>query len=135
LASQTFVLPHNEYQLLQLRDSLLGMLGVSVGVVVLAMLMHRYLPHAPFFSNVMLEPPSDTELEDLSHRESLVNFDHLLGHHGVAATRLAPTGKARIGNELVDVIADGELIARGQAVVVAEVHGNRVVVRSETGRA
>ena len=33
LASQTFVLPHNEYQFQQLRDTLLGLSGVAVGVV------------------------------------------------------------------------------------------------------
>ena len=38
--------------------------------------------------------------------------------------------KARFGDELVDVIADGEVVSRGQTVVVVAVHGNRVVVRS-----
>jgi hypothetical protein len=41
LASQTFVLPHNEYQLTQLRDSLLGLGAVGVGVVIAALLMQR----------------------------------------------------------------------------------------------
>ncbi|MGD9720883.1 MAG: NfeD family protein [Pirellulales bacterium] len=133
LASQTFVLPHNDYQLNQLRDSLLGLIGVGVGVVALAMVMRRYLPHVPFFSSVMLEPPSDAELEDISHRESLVDFEHLLGHQGVATTQLTPSGKARFGGQLVDVIADGEVIRRGAEVVVVEVQGNRVVVRSADG--
>jgi membrane-bound ClpP family serine protease len=130
LASQTFILPHNEYQISQLQNSLLGLIGVGVGIVAAAMLMHRYLPHTPFFSNVMLEPPSDAELEDLEHRESIVDLDHLLGHQGHATTQLTPSGKARFGNELVDVIADGEVISRGAEVVVVEVQGNRVVVRS-----
>ena len=71
--------------------------------------MHRYLPHTPLFSHMMLEPPSDAEREVISHRESLVDFEHLLGRHGVATTQLTPSGKARFGNELVDVIADGEV--------------------------
>ena len=134
LASQTFVLPHNEYQLAQLRDSLLGLIGAGAGVVALAVLMRRYLPHAPFFNHVMLEPPSDAELEDLAHREALVDFDHLLGHEGVATTQLTPSGKARFGSQLVDVIADGEVISRGSEVVVIEVQGNRVVVRPASER-
>ena len=134
LASQTFVLPRNDYQMAQLRDSLLGLLGVSLGVMVLAMVMRRYLPHTPFFSNMMLEPPSDEELEDLSHREALVDFDHLLGHRGTAATQLTPSGKARFGGTLVDVIADGEVISRGAEVKVVAVQGNRVVVRRATGQ-
>jgi membrane-bound ClpP family serine protease len=130
LASQTFVLPHNDYQLAQLRDSLLGLIGAGVGVVLVAMLMRRYLPHTPFFSHVVLEPPSDAELEDLAHREAIVDFHHLLGHQGVATTQLTPSGKARFGNELVAVTTDGEVISRGTEVLVVEVHGNRVVVQS-----
>jgi membrane-bound ClpP family serine protease len=130
LASQTFVLPRNEYQMAQLQNSLLGLLGVGLGVVALAMLMHRYLPHTPLFSHMMLEPPSDAELEDLSHRESMVDLDHLLGCRGVATTQLTPSGKARFGNELVDVMAEGEVIGRGGEVVVVAVHGNYLVVRS-----
>jgi membrane-bound ClpP family serine protease len=130
LASQTFIVPHNEYQLTQLRDSLLGLLGAGLGIGALAMLMQRYLPHSPLFSNMMLEPPSGAELKDLSQRESLVAFEYLLGMHGVTTTQLTPSGKARFEGKQVDVIADGEVIGRGQSVVVTEVHGNRVVVRS-----
>jgi len=133
LASQTFVLPHNAYQFNQLQNSLLGLIGTGIGIVIAAMLMRRFLPHTPFFSHVMLEPPSDAELEDLAHRESLVDFEHLLGHRGNAATQLTPSGKARFGNELVDVIADGEVIDRGTQVVVVAVQGNRVLVRSDSG--
>ena len=133
LASQTFVLPRNDYQMAQLQSSLLGLLGVSLGVVILAMLMRRYLPHSPLFSHMLLEPPSDAELEDLSRRKALVDLEHLMGHQGRAATQLTPSGKARFGNELVDVIADGEVISRGALVTVVAVHGNRVVVRSADG--
>ena len=128
------MLPRNDYQIAQLQNSLLGLVGAGAGVVVLAMLMRRYLPHTPLFSHMMLEPPSDAELEVLSHREALVDFDHLLGHEGTATTQLTPSGKARFASELVDVIADGEVIARGAQVVVVAVQGNRVVVRSATGR-
>lgn len=133
LASQTFVVPRNEYQMAQLQNSLMGLLGAAMGVVALAMLMRRYLPHTPLFSNMMLEPPSDAELEDLSHRESMVDLEHLLGCQGHATTQLTPSGKARFGNELVDVMADGEVISRGSEVVVVAVHGNHVVVRSAGG--
>jgi membrane-bound ClpP family serine protease len=135
LASQTFVLPHNEYQLNQLRDSLLGLIGVGLGIVAIALVMRRWLPHSSLFSHVMLEPPSGEELEDLAHREALVDLEHLLGHQGQATTQLTPSGKARFGGELVDVIADGEVIDRGAQVVVVAVQGNRVVVRSARAKA
>jgi membrane-bound ClpP family serine protease len=130
LASQTFVIPHDEYQLAQLRDSLLALLATGVGIAVAAMFMQRYLPHTPLLSNMMLDPPTGAELEDISHRESLVSFDYLVGETGIAITQLTPSGKARFDGRLVDVIADGEVISRGDSIVVTEVHGNRVVVRS-----
>ncbi len=135
LASQTFVIPHNAYEMRELRNSLLSLLAVGVCLGVAAMIMRRYLPHSPLFSMMMLEPPSHAELEDLSQRESMANFAHLLGMHGIAMTQLTPSGKARFAGELVDVIADSEVIDRGAEVVVSEVHGTRVVVRSAAGRA
>jgi membrane-bound serine protease (ClpP class) len=77
----------------------------------------------------LLAPPSGEELEALSMRESLADFRHLEGQQGVATTRLVLSGKARFGDELVDVIADGEPIDRGAPVEVVEVTGSRVVVR------
>ena len=40
-----------------------------------------------------------------------------------------PSGKARFGDQLVDVMADGEMIDRGAAVEIVEVRGSRVLVR------
>jgi membrane-bound serine protease (ClpP class) len=53
----------------------------------------------------------------------------LLGRRGVTFTPLGPSGKIRLGERLLDVVADGEFIDRGVDVEVVEVHGNRVVVR------
>jgi membrane-bound serine protease (ClpP class) len=79
---------------------------------------------------MLLEPPSAEEIENIDQREALVNYDHLLGQPGSTATRLAPSGKALIGDELVDVITAGEFIDRDSPIVVIEVLGNRVVVTS-----
>jgi len=40
----------------------------------------------------------------------------------------APSGKARFGNELVDVITDGVAVPHGAEIIVTDVVGNRVVV-------
>ncbi|HEY4312737.1 MAG TPA: NfeD family protein [Pirellulales bacterium] len=129
LASQTFVLPRNAYQVAQLRNSLLALTSVGAGVVALAILMNRYLPHAPMFNRMMLAPPTPEELSVIHQREAVARFEHLVGMQGVTTTPLLPSGKAQIGDELVDVIADGEVIERNQPVRVVEVRGNRVLVR------
>ena len=58
------------------------------------------------------------------------SFENLLGTRGTTTTQLTPSGKARFGDQLVDVMADGEMIASGTEVVVREVHGNRILVRA-----
>lgn len=131
LATQTFVgLPQNEYQAAELQRGLTIIAAAGVGVVVLISLMHRYLPRAPVFNRMVLEPPSDHEVAQISHRESLAHFEHLLGRQGTTLTVLSPAGKAQIGSELLNVIADGEFIDRGVEVTVTEVRGSRIVVRS-----
>ncbi|HTQ37996.1 MAG TPA: NfeD family protein [Pirellulales bacterium] len=133
LASQTFVIPGNEYQWEKLRNSLLVLGGAVTGSLVAAIAMRKFLPHAPVFNRMMLAPPSSEEMEAISHREALADYRHLLGQQGVATTRLVLSGKARIGDQLVDVIADGEAIDRGAPITVVDVIGSRVVVRPVRG--
>lgn len=130
LASQTFVLPKNEYQMEHLRTTLLVIVGAIGGTLVATTVMRRYLPHAPMFNRMYLAPPSGEELTELSRRESLGAFEHLVGTRGTTTTPLVPGGKARFGDQLVDVVSDGDFIDRGLAVEVAEVQGTRVVVRA-----
>ena len=53
LASQTFILPKTDLQLIELRNSLSVVAGSGVVCLGLGMLLRQYLPHSPFF------PPSD----------------------------------------------------------------------------
>jgi len=78
---------------------------------------------------MLLQPPQGDEREELSRREALVTLDHLAGKRGVSTTPLVPAGKVQFGDELVDCISNGELIAKGTTVMVEEVAGSRVVVR------
>ena len=132
LASQTFVVPRNEYQIGQLRNSLLTLCAAGVSTFVAGCVIRAYFPRTPGINRMMLAPPSDAEAADIARRESLAQWEHLLGKTGVAQTPLLPSGKALFDNELVDVVADGQSVDRGRQVVVVEVRGNRVVVRSAT---
>jgi membrane-bound serine protease (ClpP class) len=42
---------------------------------------------------------------------------------------LRPTGKARFGEVMVDVVAEAEFLDKGTKVQIIEMHGNRVVVK------
>jgi membrane-bound ClpP family serine protease len=133
LASQTFVFPHTELQRAQMRHSLTIVATATVCVVAAAFLLRRYLPHAPFLRTLLLSPTSEEELLELDYREALADFSHLIGQYGTATTNLMPAGKADFDGRLVDVIAEGMPIDRGQRVVVVKTRGNRVVVRSVNG--
>lgn len=128
LMSQTFVIPRNEYQLEQLPYSLFTVVAAGAGVFAGISIMRRYAEHTPGLRSVILAPPSDDEQEQLNRREALANFVHLRGKRGTTVTQLTPSGKARFGDDLIDVITDGEVVPKETDVVVVEVHGNIVVV-------
>lgn len=129
LASQTFVIPTNSYQLGQLRNSLVTLALSGVGIIAAAIAIRRYLPSAPGFNRMMLEPPTDQEREYLSRSESLADFKHLLGREGRTTTRLTPAGKALIDDQVIDVIAPGEYLDANTPIRVSEVRGSRVIVK------
>ncbi|NCX97555.1 MAG: hypothetical protein EBX35_02970 [Planctomycetia bacterium] len=124
LASQSFVVPMNDYQMRQMQWSLVGLLGATAGVGVLAMLIQRWLPATPGLRSVLLQPPAEPAFDD---GESLAE---LVGAEGTTTSRLAPAGKARIGGEVRDVTSDGTLVEPGSAVEVVAVRGGRLVVRA-----
>lgn len=132
LASQTFIVPTNAYQLRQFPISLLMMAAGMLGGFASVAVIRRFLPDTPYFNRMLLRPPRPEEREELSRRESLVTWDHLLAKRGMTATPLVPAGKVQFGDELVDCVSNGELIAKGTPVIVEEVAGNHVVVRRIT---
>lgn len=129
LASQTFVLPRNSYQYEQLPKSLFTVVVGMAGTLVALIVMRNIFPHTPFARHMMLLPPDEEELAERERRELLADFSHLAGKQGVAATPLRPSGKAMIGDDLVDVVSN-EMVAKGEAVRVTEIRGHRVFVES-----
>jgi membrane-bound serine protease (ClpP class) len=106
-------------------------LGLSlVGAVVGAIVLAWYLPHMPFAHRMVLKPVEvDAEtLEDESSSGFEANAA-LLGAIGIAATALRPAGKARFGDDYVDVVAEGDYVETGSRVQVIEIEGNRIVVK------
>jgi membrane-bound serine protease (ClpP class) len=129
LASQTFIVPRSEAQLDELAGSIATLVTAGVAVIVMAIVVRRYLPRAPLFNRMVLEPPPPEERVTLSHREALADYSHLVGRSGEAVTDLRPAGRALIDDQLLDVIVVGEPLDRGTPVEVVSAHSNRVVVR------
>lgn len=129
LASQTFVWPQNSYQYQQLPRSLLTFLAGGAGMMAGFFVLQRYMDKAPILRNVMLQPPDEETRSELEQRESTANYQQLMGATGITTTALMPSGKARFGSLMVDVLTDGEIINVGQRIQVVNVRGSRVVVR------
>jgi membrane-bound serine protease (ClpP class) len=129
LASQILVMPRSSQQVAEAQRSLLLVAGVTAALFAAALLSRKWLPHAPIMRHMILAPPEDEELASIQKRELLADFSELVGTTGVTATPLVPAGKARFGDSVIDVIADGDMIDPGKSVEVVEVRGNRVLVR------
>ena len=135
LASQTFVLPRNAYQMAEFQHSLLLLAVATIGIGVVVATINRWLPHTPLLGQMVLQPPSEEEAATISDKEASAHFEDLVGAVGTATTPLLPSGKARFGDELLDVISEGDFIPRGAEVAVVAVRGNHIMVRatSESG--
>ena len=79
------------------------------------------------WSRLILEAREDV---DEGFRSSSDELEELVGKEGRALTPLRPAGTAEIGDEKVDVVTEGAFVERGTRVVVADVQGHRVIVRS-----
>jgi len=130
LASQTFFLPRNAYQAAEFQNSLLVIAAALVGILVAVGTINRWLPHTPILGQMVLQPPSEEEAAAISESEALAHFENMLGAVGRTTTPLLPSGKARFGDQLLDVMTDGEFVARGAQIEVVEVRGNYIVVRA-----
>lgn len=130
LASLTFVAPHNSSDMEELARSMGTVAMAGVGVLVIAAVSSRFLPQVPVLRRMVLAPPPPEERAYMEKHESVADYSELIGARGTAATHLRPAGKAEIGHRLVDVIAEGEPLDQGTAIVVVDARGNRVVVRA-----
>ncbi len=128
LASQTFVLPTNSYQLDRFSWNLLGMAVIAASVLVAAFVFRKEIERVLKGREIALLPAGTSDLAELERKESIVDWDHLLNQEGLTVTRLLPSGKARFGNQLISVMSDGEVIDAQQRVRVISVRGNTVMV-------
>ncbi|TWT47251.1 NfeD family protein [Botrimarina hoheduenensis] len=133
LAGQTFLLPKTSAQLDELRDSLATVAGASLFCLATGFALRQYLPRSPLFRRAMLMPPEEADRIEQERRETLIDYSHLVGRRGVAVGDLLPGGRAEIDGEIVDVIARGELIERGDPIEVVSAHANRVLVQRVRG--
>jgi membrane-bound serine protease (ClpP class) len=134
MASHTFVWPTQEYEYRQMGATLTSITLTIVGVVACAIAFGRYLPKLPLFRHMILVPepagePDPSEAGKPEPADPNSSYFFLLGETGRTTTVCRPSGKARFGELLADVTADGFYIEADTPVEVIEVRGSRVFVK------
>ena len=113
-----------------------GVWAISLGFagfVILAWLLTKYLPKLQFLSGLILVPTAaklggEMEISMRVPPESkTIRVD--VGDIGEVVSTLRPTGKAKFGDAIVDVVAVAEFLDKGTKIEIIEIHGNRVVVK------
>ncbi len=106
-------------------------MGAAIaGSIAAAVLFFRFvLPKTPMWDIISLNA---SEQKDQGFQ--MPSRLEYLGKTGTAKTMLRPAGKAEVDGEVLNVVAEGELIQKGENIRVISVEGNRMVVARE-GRA
>ena len=108
------------------RDTTAGLSFIIITLVAVPAvigLAFKYWPMTPMGKAFLGELPDEEEVKPDDPRRELV------GRVGVAKSKMLPSGSISIDGQLFDAISNGAAIEAGQAVVVVEVRGNRVMVR------
>lgn len=100
----------------------LTMFGSGIFMVLLA----KYLPETPFFDRVSISATSNSKITLSCVEKKLID----IGMEGTVISPLRPAGTAEFNGKRIDVVSNGDFIAGGAKIVISEIHGNRVVVRS-----
>ena len=106
----------------------LGRVTVSLALTIVAVaLFMRFFPARLLPDWLVLRAKLPVGASTVAETRTTTH-DGLVGQTGEALTDLRPSGKARIGAQVLDVLSLHEYILRGAAVRVIEVEGTRIVV-------
>ncbi len=101
-----------------------------LGFLVLAYVLSKYLPKRGVLAGLVLAPATGGPILEADISAPPETQGRLkIGDEGIAVTILRPAGRARIGESIVDVVAQGDYITKDSKVKIIQIQGNRVVVR------
>ncbi len=139
MAGQDFLVPHTSRELGTLSTSLLVVTCSGAAFVAAAALLSRHFGSIPILNRLALQPVTDGadsgDDEGMSDGDKLIPISGAgnrsgmdIGDWGVATSPLRPAGKARFGDQLLDVITEGSFVEKGQQIRIVSIQGNRVTV-------
>jgi membrane-bound serine protease (ClpP class) len=110
---------------MMLIQTLILLLVAALLVVVALVVFRKRVGALPAVKRMTLGPPPPSSGANLA---AVVEPPVRAGEVGIAHTPLRPAGKARFGDHLVDVLTEGDFVARGRPVRVIKVSGQQVFV-------
>lgn len=127
LSMQDFVLPNpdlpwqKDLLILNLKRTIFSLTG---GVVVVVLFFRYVFPHV---NAIVPGPVLSASLAGV-HVSPASGPTVSVGDAGTVLKTLRPSGSVRFGDEVFDVVTDGEFYEKGEAVSVSEIRGNTIVV-------
>ncbi len=103
-----------------------------IATTVLGALSIKLLPHTTAWKRLILREREDGAA---SYTSADARLQRYAGKSGHADTDLRPSGRARIGDDMVDVVSEGDFIVAGSPIRVIQVDGGRVVVARDAADA
>lgn len=109
-----------------LTDLAIALVGSIVGAVLLA----RFLPSIPLYRGMVGVGASG----EATIRKQDADQEQLLGREGVSVSVLRPGGRIRVGEQFLDAVSRGELVASGKPVRIVGFSGRDCVVEPVADR-
>jgi membrane-bound serine protease (ClpP class) len=111
-------------------DRPLGILGLTtIGSVIVILVLSRFLPKTSLYRAVVSQSASGVRTEAAQEEKKA----SLRGQVGVTTSPLRPGGKAQFGDQILDVISQGDMVPKGARVRVIGYSGTQAIVEVLSG--
>jgi membrane-bound serine protease (ClpP class) len=101
----------------------------TAGGLVAILVLSRFLPKTPMYRAVVSHSASGVKSEAAQQQQRTA----LQGQTGVAISALRPGGKAQFGNQILDVISQGDMVPKGAKVRIIGYSGTEALVEVVKG--
>ncbi len=116
-----------DFSLPAMEDITRAIMNLSIAMILLVItgaILSKVLPESPVLSRLYLNTAQH-------RKDGYVAAEappDIHGQQGITVTQLRPSGVIKLGDRRIDVVTRGEFIDKGEAVIVAETKGRRIIV-------
>ncbi len=130
-APDTLPIPHTPLAWDMLQNGVLALCLGFLGFLLAAAVLSRFLPKWSLVEKCRLVLAPSPAATDAPRPDNSPMLHIRPGATGVTETPLHPVGRVWFGEDLLDAVSEGGLIARGRRVRVLRRDGNRIIVEEE----